>query len=238
MSGGDDAAKVIRGTMETLVTRTTSLTIGTLTPLPSLVASEAMSTAAAQVVALTQGPYRLSTESGPNHVRLIAGPAADDAPPPVQEVHVVAFPPEEGGLQALIAAFNRGEVDVSVAVPAEAVGGLENATIRHGSGDNTGLLFLNTESEALETAEVRRSLAAALNHVEIAAAAHPDHEEFAALGLLPPSLQKSKPSEDWWPFDPAVAQGAIAQAALAGRELVMLTPWAAPSIPRRSLAGG
>ncbi|MGH1341666.1 MAG: ABC transporter substrate-binding protein [Nannocystales bacterium] len=211
------------------MTRGNSLTIGTLTPVPSFVASEAMSTAAAQVVALTKGPYRLSEDSEPKHVRLV--PAAG-AFPAIPEVHIVAFPSDAGGLQALIAAFNRGEIDVSVDVPAEAVGGLEHASVRHGPGDNTGLLFLNTESEGLASAGARRSLAAALNHADIAAAAHADDPEFAALGLLPPSLQSSRPSEAWWPFDPVQAKDAFAPERLAGRDLVMLTPWA----PRPYLA--
>ena len=76
------------------VTRGNSLTIGTLTPVPSFVASEAMSTAAAQVVALTKGAYRLSEDSEPKHVRLV--PAAG-AFPAIPEVHIVAFPSERAG---------------------------------------------------------------------------------------------------------------------------------------------
>lgn len=136
------------------------------------------------------GAYRLaSCDDGV--VRLVRNPHAR-VTAGIETIEVRAYPadPETGRPTALLAALERGEVDLAPRLSWRDVNTLRHTAVVLKPVNSTCILYLN--NERLANPRQRAAIALALDRTEIAERAFGDNPlAFRATGLLPPALGKT-----------------------------------------------
>jgi ABC-type transport system substrate-binding protein len=136
------------------------------------------------------GPYMLES-AATGVVRLVRNPHARTTAP-IESLEVRAYPadPETGRPTALLAALEKGEVDLAPRLSWRDVHTLRNTAVVLKPVSSTCILYLN--NERLSDPRQRAALALALDRTEIAERAFGDNPlAFRATGLLPPALGKT-----------------------------------------------
>ncbi|MDX1503447.1 MAG: ABC transporter substrate-binding protein [Thermoanaerobaculia bacterium] len=133
------------------------------------------------------GPY-LPAEITPQRVRLRRNERYR-SPVGIGEIDLRVYPPDaDGQPAALVAAFERGEVDFTNMLPREAVSSLQRVRKYFERGNSTALLYMNTQSPALADARARRAVALAIDRLEVAARSHQNALAHVAANILPPLM--------------------------------------------------
>lgn len=137
---------------------------------------------------LGTGPYRVDPASTPERTRLVRNPEYRGSVG-IEEIELVTYPPnEEGEPEALVEAFERGEVDFCNVVSREHVGRLKGVRKWLEPGSGTAILYFNTRRPELADPKTRRGLAAALDRTELTKISYPNPVAFTAAGLVPPMM--------------------------------------------------
>lgn len=136
------------------------------------------------------GPYRLVPGEG-DVVRLVRNPRSRTTAG-IETIEVRAYPadPETGRPTALLAALERGEVDLAPRLSWRDVNTLRSTAVVLKPVNSTCILYLN--NDRLPNPRQRAALAMALDRTEIAERAFGENPlAFRATGLLPPALGKT-----------------------------------------------
>lgn len=139
---------------------------------------------------LGSGPYMLGP-SDENVVRLVRNPHAR-RPAKIDSIEVRCFPvePRTGRPEALLAALEKGEVDLAPRLSWRDINRLKSTAVVMKPVNSTCMLYLNTER--LKDARLRRALALAIDRTLVAEIAFGENPlAFRATGLLPPALGKT-----------------------------------------------
>lgn len=105
-------------------------------------------------------------------------------PAPLDEVEFRAYPNHD----ALAAAVDAGEVDLTSALSRDDVAKVREARKQFLPGSSTAILYFNTERPGLDDVRVRRALALAVDRVEVTRTSYSNALAFAATSLLPPIM--------------------------------------------------
>jgi ABC-type transport system substrate-binding protein len=150
-----------------------------------------------------------------------------EADVPLDEVHFRTYPSAE----ALAAAVDGGEVDLTSALPRDDVERVREARKLFLPGTSTALLYFNTER--LADARLRRALACAVDRVEVTRTCYTNALAFAATSLLPPIMGSFR---DGLAFAPDRAREILRGVPPPGR-LRMLVVWTSrPYLPQPGAA--
>jgi len=170
------------------------------------------------------GPYMF--EERPNlkllqrsaQLRLVRNPH-DHRPAQVDEIEFHVLRPESDGVpQALIEALRSGSIDLTTALSAS------DLTTHHLSSvspvirpsSSTAFLYMNTSRRPLDTAAARRSIAAAIDLLELTSKTYDRNPAaFVATSALPPSMSRGG----------GAPRARSVDGSLAGTRLSMLLPW-------------
>jgi len=139
---------------------------------------------------LGSGPYMLGS-SDPDVVRLVRNPHAR-TPAKIDSIEVRCFPVEAqtGRPTALLAALEKGEVDLAPRLSWRDINRLKTTAVVMKPVNSTCMLYFNTER--LTDARLRRAMAGAIDRTLVAELAFGENPlAFRATGLLPPALGKT-----------------------------------------------
>jgi ABC-type transport system substrate-binding protein len=128
------------------------------------------------------GPFIVASSQA-DLVRLVRNPCFRQ-PSPLDEVEFRTY----GSQEALAAAVDSGEVDLTSALSRDDVARVREARKQFLPGASTAILYFNTERRGLDDARVRRALALAIDRVEVTRASYSNALAFAATSLLPPIM--------------------------------------------------
>ena len=200
------------------------LRVGTLTESHHWDGTVAVSPGERLLASVVAGPYQPTDDSRPDRVRLARVGEAPAAQP--AEVQFVAFAPDDEGVDALIEAMSKGDIDVAVEIPPDAVETIEGATLHDAVGASTAGLFLNARSKRVTTLRARQALASAVDHAEFAAVANGGRRDLGTDRLLPPSMDgRAAADPAALVFDPQHAAAQLKAEGLSSAELTMVIPW-------------
>jgi len=173
---------------------------------------------------LGTGPFQLAPDSRPGRLRLVPNPRFPRRPL-LDELLFEAHPPEPDGRPlALLRAFERGEVDVSMALQRDEAAQLKGVRRALLPGLSTAVLYLNVER--LRDPRARRALAHAIDRELMAADVYTNALVFTARSLLPRGLAPGL-LRDGLGLDPARARTLWRElGSAAPRRLTLLVPWA------------
>lgn len=176
------------------------------------------------ILPLGSGPFQFAPDSRPGRLRLLPNPHFPRQPR-VDELLFEAYPPDPDGRPlALLRAFERGEVDVSMALQREEAAQLKGVRRTLLPGLSTAVLYLNVER--LRDLRARRALAHAVDRELIAADVYANALVFTARSLLPRGLAPGL-LRDGLEHDPARALALWRELGPAApRRLALLVPWA------------
>lgn len=174
---------------------------------------------------LGTGPYRVEGPSGGECVRLIANQHAR-VQPAIKVIEARVFPPEMNGRpEALLAALERGEIDLAPRLSWRDVHLLKSTAVVLKPVNSTCIFYLNCER--LTDARLRRAIMLAIDRQEVAQVAFGDNPlAFRASGLLPPALGKS---HDGLSPDPTRARGLVQE--MGGFKSPLTIAYASPARP-------
>lgn len=139
---------------------------------------------------LGSGPYMLGPP-GQGVVSLVRNPHAR-TPPKIESIEVRHYPvdAQTGRPTALLAALDKGEVDLAPRLSWRDVNLLKNTAVVMKPVNSTCMLYIN--NERLKDARLRAALAKAVDRTAIAEIAFGENPlAFRATGLLPPALGKT-----------------------------------------------
>ena len=139
---------------------------------------------------LGSGPYMLGPASD-GVVRLIRNPQAR-TPAKIESIEVRHYPVDghTGRPSALLAALEKGEVDLAPRLSWRDVNLLKSTAVVMKPVNSTCVLYMN--NERLTNARLRGSIAAAIDRTAVAEIAFGENPlAFRATGLLPPALGKT-----------------------------------------------
>ncbi|HXG58282.1 MAG TPA: ABC transporter substrate-binding protein, partial [Thermoanaerobaculia bacterium] len=154
---------------------------------------------------------------------------------PVDAIEFVVLEADENGIpRALVDALRREEVDLTTCLSpfdlerARLDGSLQRVTQ---PSNSTGILFFNTQRDALASARVRRAIAMCLDIEEIVERALGHHApSHVATSLLPPMMRRSAAR---FPSDRAQGLALLEELRFRPRSLSLLVPWAPrPYLPK------
>jgi ABC-type transport system substrate-binding protein len=170
------------------------------------------------------GPFVMAPGRTLHEVRLGRNPHFR-RPVALEEVRFKVYPPgRDGHPTALVDALQRGEVDLTLVLPRDAVNALSGVRKAVLPGLSTAMVFFNVESPRLSDARVRQALAHSIDRRAFAADAYENPLAFTATSLLPRTMVSGN---DGLEYDPARARQILAQAALAPpKRLTLLLTWA------------
>lgn len=174
------------------------------------------------------GPYRVDGAYGGNFVRLVASDYAR-VPPPISVIEARVFPPSPGGRpDALLAALEKGEVDLAPRLSWRDIQSLKSSAAVLKPVNSTCIFYLNCDR--LPDPRVRRAAALAIDRQEVAQVAFGDNPlAFRATGLLPPALGKC---HDGNAPDPARARALLQDAGgFKGAVTIIYAPAPRPYLP-------
>lgn len=139
---------------------------------------------------LGSGPYMLGPDD--DHLfRLVRNPHAR-TPARIDSIEIRTYPvdADTGRPTALLAALEKGEVDLAPRLSWRDINRLKNTAAVMKPVNSTCMLYLNTER--LMDARLRAALARAIDRTEVAEIAFGENPlAFRATGLLPPALGKT-----------------------------------------------
>lgn len=152
-----------------------------------------------------------------------------EADVPLDEVHFRTYP----SVEALAAAVDAGEVDLTSALSRDDVGRVREARKLFLPGASTAVLYFN--SERLSDVRLRRALAFAIDRVEVTRTSYSHALAFTATSLLPPVMGSFR---DGLTFAPERAREILRERGVPTPErLRMLVVWAArPYLPQPNTA--
>ena len=139
---------------------------------------------------LGTGPYMLDS-SDKAVVRLVRNPHAR-TPAKIESIKVRQYPvdPQTGRPTALLAALEKGEVDLAPRLSWRDVNLLKNTAVVMKPVNSTCMLYIN--NERLKSTPLRAALAKAVDRTVVAEIAFGENPlAFRATGLLPPALGKT-----------------------------------------------
>lgn len=155
------------------------------------------------------GPYMPAPDSTPEITRLVRNPHYR-RPPAIDEVVIQHYPPDaQGRPAALLAALESGEADFTNMLSREDIAQLKKVRRWTEPGSSTAIFYMNTKRPGLDDARVRRSIALAIDRMEIAKMFFANAFAFAASNLLPPMLGRA---QDGLSYDPAQARNLLTAA--------------------------
>lgn len=172
---------------------------------------EVLATVGTKVVKRTEnavlgtGPFMVAEASG-RGIRLVRNPHALRRAK-VDEILIRWYEFNEGRPDALVAAIEAGEVDFTMSLARDDVGGLQRVRKLFQPGMSTAFLAFNTTRPLLASPAARRGLALAIDRYRLAELCYANPAAFVARCLLPPTLGRGS---DGIRFDPAAAQAALA----------------------------
>src|SRR6185503_5803246 len=133
---------------------------------------------------LGTGPFVPSDEDRtPERVRLLRNPHFRQ-PAPLDEVEFRVYPSHE----ALAAAVDAGEVDLTSALSRDDVARVREARKQFLPGASTAILYMNCERPGLGDARLRRAIALAVDRVEVTRTSYSNALAFTATSILPPIM--------------------------------------------------
>ncbi|MBZ5523721.1 MAG: hypothetical protein LAP21_15925 [Acidobacteriia bacterium] len=142
---------------------------------------------------LGTGPYILSPDSQPDHLRLIRNPHYKGSVR-LPEIECTVYPVDaNGSRRKLLEAVDRGDVDFTDELPRDDLNRVQRMRKCIDLGYCTAILFFNTERQIFLNHLVRRACAEAIDRKALAAQSYSNALAFTATGLLPPSLGKATP---------------------------------------------
>jgi ABC-type transport system substrate-binding protein len=171
------------------------------------------------------GPFEVAADSRPERVHLVRNRHSRQRAP-MDEIVFQAFPPDpDGHSRALLAALEKGEVDVTTLVPRDDVERLRGLRKSVQPGLGTAILYLNAASPRLKDARARRALAHAIQREALASDVYSNALAFTATSVLPRGLTAT-PARDGLAHDARRAQALWAElGADAPRRLSLLLIW-------------
>ncbi len=168
---------------------------------------------------LGTGPYMPAPDATAEVMRLVRNPRHRRSPG-VEELVFTYYPPSaDGRPQALLAAFEKGDVDFCNVLPRGDVTGLREVRKHFEPGNSTAILYLNTERPGLADARTRQAIALALDRLEISQISYTNALAFRAKGLLPPMMSASS---DGLTYDLDRARRTLAEAGAGPERLSLL----------------
>ena len=180
---------------------------------------------------LGTGPFVVADAGGEtNLVRLARNPQFR-RPVPLDEVEFRTYPSHE----ALAAAVDAGEVDLTSALSRDDVARVREARKQFLPGASTAILYVNTERTGLDDARARRALALAVDRVEVTRTSYSNALAFTATSLLPPIMGSFR---DGLTFAPERARELLREAGekLPERLRLLLVWGPRPYLPQPRLA--
>jgi len=177
---------------------------------------------------LGTGAFEIAADATPEHFRLTRNPRyAGDVS--IDEVVFKTYPPDAAGKpEALMKALESGEVDLTSDLSREDVEGVTGVRKSIMPGTSTAILYFNTEKPALANADVRRGMALALDRLELAGLSYSNALAFAASGILPRTMTRSRDSLH---YDLAGAEKLLASAGKPSGLRLMTTWGPRPHLP-------
>lgn len=137
---------------------------------------------------LGTGPYQVVPESTPERIRLVRNPHYRRHVP-IDEVRFDTYAPSaDGRAQALIAALESGEVDLSMSLGRDDIDAVKGVRKTLLPGVSLAMLYLNCESPRLRDRRVRTAIARCIDRLAIAATSYANPLAFAASSLTPRPL--------------------------------------------------
>lgn len=153
---------------------------------------------------LGTGPFMVD-EASSRGIHLIRNPHALRRAN-VDEIRIQWYEFNEGRPDALVAALDAGEVDFTMSLARDDVGGLQRVRKLFQPGMSTAFLAFNTTKPHLATPAARRGLALAIDRYRLAELCYSNPAAFVARCLLPPALGRGN---DGLRHDPAAAEAAL-----------------------------
>ena len=143
---------------------------------------------------LGTGAFEIASDATPEAFHLTRNPRhRNDVS--IDEVLFKTYEPDAAGKpEALMKALESGEVQLTAELSREDVEHVAGVRKSIMPGTSTAILYFNTEKTALANAEVRRGLALALDRLELATLSYSNALAFAASGLLPRTMTRSRDS--------------------------------------------
>ncbi len=176
---------------------------------------------------LGTGPFMVAEASGKG-IRLVRNPHALRRAK-VDEIRIRWYEFDDGRSDALVAAIDAGEVDFTMSLARDDVGGLQRVRKLFQPGMSTAFLAFNTTQPHLASSAARRGLALAIDRYRLAELCYANPAAFVARCLLPPTLGRGN---DGLRHDPAAARVALPARQRPDR-LRMICVWGPrPYLPR------
>jgi ABC-type transport system substrate-binding protein len=154
---------------------------------------------------LGTGPFMVA-EASSKGIRLVRNPHALRRAN-VDEITIRWYEFDDGRPDALVAAIAAGEVDFTMSLARDDVGGLQRVRKLFQPGMSTAFLAFNTTQPHLATPTARRALAMAIDRYRLAELCYANPAAFVARCVLPPALGRGN---DGIRHDPASAEAALA----------------------------
>lgn len=134
------------------------------------------------------GPFELSPDSTPAHVRLVKNPHYRREVA-IDEIHFRVYPMDSAGrTSALMRAVERGEVDFCTVLPRDEISRLSGVRKSFLPGISTAMLYLNCTRPGLDNPLLRRALAHSIDRLKVAQACYDNGLAFTATSMLPRGL--------------------------------------------------
>jgi len=168
---------------------------------------------------LGTGPFVVA-EASVRGIRLVRNPHSLRRAN-VDEIQIRWYELADGRPDALVAALEAGEVDFTMSLARDDVGGLQRVRKLFQPGMSTAFLAFNTSRPHLAATQARRALALAIDRYRLAELCYANPAAFVARCLLPPALGRGN---DGLRHDPAAAKAALAGLAWPDR-LRMVCVW-------------